>query len=185
MTLLSAVKGIPSTASSLKPKASESQVAKNKPYLSVLASMFVDLAFRKEAPKMFKDVESICGTRFLNVFKGWRWSRDYDDIPLHFYPDSMRQRRDRGGCTRRLAEVRIQTAYKPKAKKVQPVNANDGTGGTPGGKADWYERSKARDFPQEHIGKYKDHLMCRITSIPRGSRLTQERLKALDIGDWL
>ena len=27
--------------------------------------------------------------------------------------------------------------------------------------------------------------MCRITSIPRGSRLTQERLKALDIGDWL
>jgi hypothetical protein len=27
--------------------------------------------------------------------------------------------------------------------------------------------------------------MCRITSIPRGSRLTLERLKALDIGDWL
>ena len=72
MNLLSAVKGIPLTASSLKPKASKSQVAKNKPYLSVLASMFVDLAFGKEAPEMFEDVESICGTRFLNVFKGWR-----------------------------------------------------------------------------------------------------------------
>ena len=72
MNLLSVVKGIPLTTSSLKPKASKSQVAKNKPYLSVLASMFIDLAFRKEAPKMFKDIESICGTRFLNVFKGWR-----------------------------------------------------------------------------------------------------------------
>jgi len=45
-------------------------VAKNKPYLSVLALMFVDLAFREEAPEVFKDVESACGTRFLNVFKG-------------------------------------------------------------------------------------------------------------------
>jgi hypothetical protein len=32
--------------------------------------MFVDLAFGKEAPEVFKDVESACGTGFLNVFKG-------------------------------------------------------------------------------------------------------------------
>jgi hypothetical protein len=70
VTLLSAVKGIPLTASSLKPKASESQVAKNKPYLSVLASMFVDLAFGKEALEVFKDIKSIYRTRFLNIFKG-------------------------------------------------------------------------------------------------------------------
>jgi hypothetical protein len=64
------VKGIPLTASSLKFKASKSQVAKNKPYLSVLALMFVDLAFGKEALEVFKDIESIYRTRFLNVFKG-------------------------------------------------------------------------------------------------------------------
>ena len=70
MTLLSVVKGIPLTASSLKPKVSKSQVAKNKPYLSVLALMFVDLAFRNKTLEVFKDIESIYRTRFLNVFKG-------------------------------------------------------------------------------------------------------------------
>ena len=70
MAKLSEVKGIPLTASSLKLKASISQVAKNKPYLSVLALMFVDLVFRKEALEVFKDIESIYRTRFLNVFKG-------------------------------------------------------------------------------------------------------------------
>jgi hypothetical protein len=32
--------------------------------------MFVDLAFKKEALEVFKDIKSACGTRFLNVFKG-------------------------------------------------------------------------------------------------------------------
>jgi hypothetical protein len=68
--------------------------------------MFVDLAFRKEALEMFKDIESIYRTRFLNVFKGWRWSCDYNNIPLYFCLDSVRQRRDRS-FIRRLAEVRI------------------------------------------------------------------------------
>jgi hypothetical protein len=68
--------------------------------------MFVDLAFGKEALEMFKDIESIYRTGFLNVFKGWRWSRDYNNIPLYFRLDSIRQRRDRS-FTRRLAEVRI------------------------------------------------------------------------------
>jgi len=81
--------------------------------------------------------------------------------------------------------VTISTAYKPKAKKIRPVNENDGTGSAPGGKPDWYERSFARDTPQEHIGQFKDHLLPRRAAIPRGSRLTPERIKELDIGDWL
>jgi hypothetical protein len=76
-------------------------------------------------------------------------------------------------------------AYKTKDKKVRPVDANDGTGEGPGGHPDWFARSKAREHPQEHIGKYKEHLLPRITAIPRGSRLTPERLKSLDVGDWL
>jgi hypothetical protein len=76
-------------------------------------------------------------------------------------------------------------AYKTKDKKVRPVDANNGTGEGPGGHPDWFARSKAREYPQEHIGKYKEHLLPRITAIPRGSRLILECLKSLDIGDWL
>ena len=42
----------------------------------------------------------------------------------------------------------VNTAYKRKAQKVQPVNANDGSGDGPGGRPDWYERSKARETAQ-------------------------------------
>jgi RNase H-like domain found in reverse transcriptase/Integrase zinc binding domain len=76
-------------------------------------------------------------------------------------------------------------AYKTKDKKVRPVDANDGTGEGPGGRPDWFERSKAREYPQKHTGKYKNYLLPRISAIPRGSRLTPERLERLDVGDWL
>jgi len=81
--------------------------------------------------------------------------------------------------------VVVAAMYKGKDKKVRPVDANDGTGDPPGGRYDWYERSKARECPQEHVGVYRDYLLPRITSIPRGSRLTPERLKALEVGNWL
>ncbi len=81
--------------------------------------------------------------------------------------------------------ISVSAMYKKKAQKVQPVDANDGTGDPPGGRFDWYQRSKARDYKQPHTGKYKDFLLPRITPIPRGSRLTPERLKALDVGAWL
>lgn len=62
---------------------------------------------------------------------------------------------------------------------------NDGSGKTPGGDPDWYEKSRVRDHPQPQEGKYQEYLLPRITVIPRGSRLTAERLKSLDVGDWL
>lgn len=86
---------------------------------------------------------------------------------------------------RAMRNLRVAAAYKSKAKKVRPVDANDGTGDGPGGFTDWYARAKLREHKQEHIGKYKDHLLPRITAIPRGSRLTPERLKTLDVGTWL
>jgi len=39
------------------------------------------------------------------------------------------------------------TAYKPKSKKVQLVNANNGIGEGPRGRLDWYTQSKAREVP--------------------------------------
>ena len=43
----------------------------------------------------------------------------------------------------------IGAAYKTKVKKVQLVDEADGIGKVPGGVADWYKRSKAKDTPQE------------------------------------
>ena len=82
-------------------------------------------------------------------------------------------------------ELRVTTLYKNKATKVRPVDANDGTGAGPGGRHDWYQRSKDRDKPQPQAGKYREHLIPRFSSLPRGSRITPERLKKLNVGDWL
>jgi hypothetical protein len=68
--LLSKVKGIPLTVSGLKNKVPNGQVTEQEPYLCALASMIVDFSFDKKALGMFKDVESICGTDFSDVFKG-------------------------------------------------------------------------------------------------------------------
>ena len=69
---LSKVKGIPLTVSGLKNKVPNGQVTEQEPYLCALASMIVDFSFDKKALGMFKDIESICGTDFSDVFKGWR-----------------------------------------------------------------------------------------------------------------
>ena len=69
---LSEVKGIPLTVSGLKNKVPNGQVTEQEPYLCALASMIVDFSFDKKALGMFKDIESIYGTDFSNVFKGWR-----------------------------------------------------------------------------------------------------------------
>ncbi len=86
---------------------------------------------------------------------------------------------------KRMCYAGINAAYKTKDKKVQPVDEADGVGNVPGGRRDWYERSKARDVPQEQFGRYQHHLIPRFSDIPRQSRLTPERMKELDIGDML
>jgi ribonuclease HI len=79
--------------------------------------------------------------------------------------------------------VQVYTMYTPKSKKVLPVDFGYEKGEKPGGREDWYERAKLRESPQEQVGKYKDHLIPRFCDIPRGSRLTPERLKKLDVGE--
>ena len=69
-TRVSKVKGIPLTTSSLRNKALKGQVAKQDPYLCVLASMVVDFSLDKRSLGMFKDIESVCGVKFPKVFKG-------------------------------------------------------------------------------------------------------------------
>ena len=81
--------------------------------------------------------------------------------------------------------VDIIAVYKSKAKKVCPVDANDGTGSALGGKSDWYERLKERDVVQEQIGRFKEYLLPCFTKVPRGTQLTRERLDKMDIGVWL
>jgi hypothetical protein len=82
----------------------------------------------------------------------------------------------------RYNTIQVNTMYKPKAKKVRPVNLNDGTGDGPGGKSDWLERSHHRFKDQEPTGKYRDHLLPRIAPFEKGSRITPERLASLDVG---
>ena len=40
-------------------------------------------------------------------------------------------------------------------------------------------------MPQDQVGKYQSHLIPRFCDIARGSRLTKERLKGLDVGEGL
>ena len=47
----------------------------------------------------------------------------------------------------RPAFTEVRTAYKRKAERSLPVDEVDGVGLPPGGKKDWYERSKTRDTP--------------------------------------
>ena len=45
--------------------------------------------------------------------------------------------------------VQVYTIYKPKSKKVLPVDFGDEKGEKPGGREDWYKRAKLRGYPQE------------------------------------
>ena len=70
VTRVSEVKGIPLTTSSLRNKVLKGQVAKQDPYLCVLASIVVDFSLNKRSLRMFKDIKSVYGVKFPKVFKG-------------------------------------------------------------------------------------------------------------------
>jgi reverse transcriptase-like protein/integrase-like protein len=107
----------------------------------------------------------------------WRLSDMFDDNSMRKSPYPTAEER--------TYRIHVNAAYKRKDKKVQPVNANDGTGSKPGGRPDWYERSFERFRQQEPKGKYCDYLLPRIAEFPRGTRITPERLETLNIGAWL
>jgi hypothetical protein len=72
-------------------------------------------------------------------------------------------------------------AYKLKAKKVWLIDMNNKIRDGLRDLIDWYTRAKLREYKQEHVKKYKDHLLLKIIIILRGSRLTLKRLKALNV----
>jgi hypothetical protein len=78
---------------------------------------------------------------------------------------------------------RVSTVYKTKANKVRLVDPGETDGSKPRGRPDWFEWSKADDVPCLDPGKYADWITPKFSDIPKGSRLTDERIKGLIIGD--
>jgi hypothetical protein len=78
----------------------------------------------------------------------------------------------------------VATAYKKKADKVRPVDPGETDGSKPGGCLDWLEKSKADDVPCQ-LGPYSDWITPKFSDIQKGSRLTEERIKDLIVGDSL
>jgi hypothetical protein len=79
----------------------------------------------------------------------------------------------------------VATAYKTKANKVQPVDSSDADGSKLGGCIDWFEKSKVDNIPYLDSRQYSDWLTPKFSDIPKGSRLIEERIEALVVGDSL
>lgn len=50
---------------------------------------------------------------------------------------------------------------------------------------DWHEMSEASDVPCKEAKSYSDWITPKLSTIPKGSRLTEERIKNLIVGDSL
>jgi len=82
--------------------------------------------------------------------------------------------------------VRIYGMYKPKAKKVRPVDSSETTGNAPVGIRDWQEAVKATETPVVNTkGQFSEWIIPKFSDIERGSRLTPERVKTMKVGDML
>jgi len=81
----------------------------------------------------------------------------------------------------------VATAYKTKANKVRPVDPRKTDGSKPRGCLDWFEMSKANDVPCQDPGQFPDWITPKFSSVQKGSRLTEKRIKDLVVGDnlWL
>jgi hypothetical protein len=92
---------------------------------------------------------------------------------------------DNAGPRPRLDAVRVNTAYKRKADKVQPVDTDKSDGTKPGGFQDWRERAEVRERTAG-VGdteyKFWEWIHPRLAKFPRGQRLTERRREELVIG---
>ena len=162
--------------------------SRETPNLFVLTNIVINFAFNKEAQITFKERDLYKGIyRVLeDQFLEFRFSKKINNISVHFCSDLLADQiykasqeklkaqieiikieevlRDIKGELRPTREqipdqITINTAYKPKALKVRPINKNNRTRGTPREKPDQYEYSFRRDTPQEHISQFKNHLL--------------------------
>ena len=83
----------------------------------------------------------------------------------------------------RLYGFKWQLAYKTKANKVRLVDPRETDGSKPRGCLDWFEKSKADDVPSWNSRQYLDWITPKFSDIQRGSRLTEERIKDLVVGN--
>ena len=156
--------------------------------LFVLTNIVIDFVFDKEAQVTFEERDLYKGIyRVLEgQFLEFRFSKKINNILVCFRSDLLVDQihrvsqekskaqieivkieealRDIKGELRPIREqildqITINTAYKPKALKVRPINKNNRTRGTSREKLDWYEHLFRRDTPQEHISQFKDHLL--------------------------
>jgi hypothetical protein len=76
----------------------------------------------------------------------------------------------------------VDTLYKRKADKVQPVNLNKSDKNVPGGSIFWREeiiKKELKDFPSAERGSYPQWLIPKFSKIEKGNRLTPERIEKL------
>ena len=82
-------------------------------------------------------------------------------------------------------DVRVDTMYKTKDKKVRPVDLGVSDGSRPRGVDNWKEVVMADELPTRERGDF-DHLITpKFSKILRGSRLTAERVDAMVVGGGL
>jgi len=86
-----------------------------------------------------------------------------------------------------LGRYGVNTAYKRKGEKVRPINTSESTGEKPGGLVNWKpvvlkllmeERKRHPPLEPPNL-PYMDHIIPKVSTIARGSRLTPERLRKL------
>ncbi|KAJ5303745.1 uncharacterized protein N7443_003405 [Penicillium atrosanguineum] len=88
-----------------------------------------------------------------------------------------------------LLGAQVNTLYKRKADKIQPVNSSDSDSSIPAGNPDWqnvclkkyHSKYRATDTPSE----FDDLLRPRIATIVRGARLTPKREESMLVGSGL
>ena len=86
------------------------------------------------------------------------------------------------------SRVRVDAAYKRKADKVHPAEVGYSDGSAPTWDVDWKKRRLAEEGkrgPSGPPGEFDHWLIPKFSSIPRGERLTEERVKDLVVGEGL
>ena len=81
----------------------------------------------------------------------------------------------------------LNTMYKTKAKKVQPVHDSSVTPHKVEGRNDWQDRAETRQppNPDQSWRQFPQLIKDRTAPFPRGLRVTEERFAQMKIADWL
>lgn len=115
----------------------------------------------------------------LKPLQAWKKKRTVEQTRISRKQDSYPI------CQGQLPTARVYGIYKPKAKKVRPVDQPDPTGVAPGGIMDW-ERTIEKELPAKpYSGNYAKWLIPKFSDIKKRSRLTPERAERMRIGQGL